>query len=329
MNCKICLHKVEGQAHIDYHDQCLRALFGFVLVKPVIPHTRKEFMQQAPKKSKGFSISGMQPKLQARITDRKIEIVGQGGDYIVKPCPEEYDYVPENEHVSMLIHRRFELIPPLCGLILFEDGTLAYIVKRYDRDKGRASLHHEDLISMLGLSSGKSNNKYDGAACDKVLNLIYSASKGRTDQLEYMKRLLMSYLIGNGDYHLKNISMVYDQINEQTGRYKMSPVYDVLNTCIYRQDLFPMCLAFYEHNSQEPAVFSHMGNGNYGYQDFVNLAASVGLKTMALHDFYQQLVEGRAEIEALINASYLPGKGKRNFLDTLELRYKMLDRTAP
>ncbi|NRB40835.1 MAG: HipA domain-containing protein [Pseudomonadales bacterium] len=107
---------------------------------------------------------------------------------------------------------------------------------------------------MLQMPSGDTNKKYNGAACSKVLECIYEASNGRDDQLEYVKRLLTSYVIGNGDYHLKNISMVYVPEGDQVGRYKLSPVYDVVNTAIYKEDGFVLYLEFYENENIEPTV---------------------------------------------------------------------------
>jgi serine/threonine-protein kinase HipA len=327
MNCKICLGLVEGQTHDDYHDRCLKKMFGVVLESPVIPLSRKDFMQNAPKEVKGFSISGVQVKLQARVVSKAIEVVGQGGDYIVKPCPETYPCFPENEHVSMLIHAMLKMDVAVCGLFPFIDGELALIVKRYDRNNGRKTQNQEDMSSMLQMLSGDTNLKYNGAACSQVLACIYDASKGRDDQLKYIKRLLVSYVIGNGDYHLKNISMVYLPEGGQNGRYQLSPVYDVLNTAVYGEGGYVMCLDFYEDENSEPKVFSALGNGYYGYEDFVDLSEYAGLSRKGVDRFYKTVLKSRASMVELINRSYLPDVYKERYVRELDLRFQVLDKT--
>lgn len=326
MNCKICLQDVLEEPNADYHDKCLKQLFGTAAIAAVIPYTRKEFMKEAPKKTQGFSISGVQVKLQGIVNKGTIDIVSHGGDYIVKPCPEEYEGFPENEHVSMLIHQLLKLKTPPLGLIPFTDGTLAYVVKRYDRKKGKKTCHQEDISSMLGLSSVNKDEKYHGASGEDVLNLIFKASKSRADQMEYMKRLLLSYLLGNGDFHLKNTSMIQITESIQGLRYQLAPVYDVLNTAIYDEDGYVMCLDFYSSPDKEAKIFSAMGNGYYGYEDFFDLAEAVGLKRKALDTFYQQLLDRRQDIESLVANSFLDDALKKKYLAVINTRYETLDR---
>jgi serine/threonine-protein kinase HipA len=88
----------------------------------------------------------------------------------------------------MLISKNIFNIPTAtCGLIQFSDKELAYITKRFDYDE--------------------TGMKYD--------------------QEDFFKRIVLNYLICNGDAHLKNF-FLYSKSN--SNEYFLTPNYDLLNT---------------------------------------------------------------------------------------------------
>ncbi len=110
-------------------------------------------------------------------------------------------------------------------------------VERYDRvwmptETGDSvvRLHQEDFCQALGLApflkyqpQGTSAN-YPAMAAD----LIDAASDNPiADKLEFAKRLVFCYALGNSDAHFKNFSLLYNEA--WTGR-RLAPLYDV--TCI-------------------------------------------------------------------------------------------------
>ena len=60
--------------------------------------------------------------------------------------------------------------------------------------------------------------------------LIFDLFPNRLDQIgEFVRRLVVNILIGNGDAHLKNWSIIYrDKINPQ-----LAPAYDLVSTIHY------------------------------------------------------------------------------------------------
>lgn len=279
-------------------------------------------MQLAPKVSKGFSISGVQIKLQAKVDSNTLKVVDKGGDYIIKPCPEEYPSVPENEQLTMKIHKLMGLNTPAHGTVPFKDGSMAYIIKRYDREQGHKTLHQEDMSSLLLISSGQGNEKYIGASCQQVLEFIYQSSKSQLEQLEYIKRLIMSYLLGNGDYHLKNISMISIDDPLQGEVLTLSPVYDVLNTSIYGNDTFVMSLDFLTEG--EPIKYAEHGNGYYYLADFIELGQSVAINRAAVIKFATSLQKKMPKIIELVSNSFLPDELKHKYLTTITTRSALL-----
>ena len=120
--------------HPGYRDADFRSLFGSLKVSPQLPYSRSEFQQNSVKYIKGMSISGVQQKLSLKIDqDYRLIPVSEGGQYILKPSPEEFPNAAENEHAAMITSNLLKTETAACGLVSFSDGELAYITKRFDR----------------------------------------------------------------------------------------------------------------------------------------------------------------------------------------------------
>ena len=102
----------------------------------------------------------------------------------------------------------------------------AYAVKRFDRasDANRTPIHIEDFAQVRDKYP---EAKYEGTF-ETVAALTY---RGRDiDGLrEFARRLAFGILIGNGDFHLKNWSLLYKNRRVPT----LSPAYDLVSTMPY------------------------------------------------------------------------------------------------
>lgn len=134
------------------------------------------------------------------------------------------------------------LLSAACGIETAKVSELPDVpgsisVERYDRIRMLANgsevvvrLHQEDFCQALGLApflkyqpQGVAAN-YPAMAAD----LIESTSGNpQSDKLEFAKRLVFCYVVGNSDAHLKNFSLLY---NAEWTQRRLSPLYDV--TCI-------------------------------------------------------------------------------------------------
>ncbi|WP_421842241.1 hypothetical protein [Marinobacter algicola] len=66
-----------------------------------------------PKKTHGFSISGVQMKAQLKIEKGELTLVDHGGQFIMKPSPEEYPNGAENEHATLILMGKVSFpVPP-------------------------------------------------------------------------------------------------------------------------------------------------------------------------------------------------------------------------
>ena len=65
-----------------------------------LPLTRKEFKQSAPKFVKGMSISGVQQKLSLKLEGNILVPTSTGGEYMLKPSPEEFEQSVRRSRVA-------------------------------------------------------------------------------------------------------------------------------------------------------------------------------------------------------------------------------------
>lgn len=169
-----------------------------------------------------MSISGLQPKLSVRLADREkgphLEVTGEGGQYILKPQVQAFARLPENEELCMTIAEDAGIDVPAHCLVRLKDESLAYVVKRFDR-QGRRKVHQEDFAQIL-----EKRDKYDGSVEEigKKLKAV-SLVPGLDVQL-FFERVVFNFLIGNGDAHAKNYSVIY---NEE-GLARLAPAYDLV-----------------------------------------------------------------------------------------------------
>lgn len=128
--------------------------------------------------------------------------------------------VPERELVEQ---SEFEGIPKEFETL--SDGKVL-LVKRFDRDLGGQRIHIEDFAQVFGVYPSR---KYEGAPYHDIaaaLNVAVSPAAA----LEFVRRLALAALTGNGDMHLKNWSLIYREAGDKP---QLAPVYDVLSTVAY------------------------------------------------------------------------------------------------
>ena len=109
------------------------------------------------------------------------------------------------------------------------DEKLAFAIKRFDRDRN-TRIHVEDFAQVLVKYPHK---KYDSANYEQIGKVIYDFSgNGLADAQQLARRLLVNILLANGDAHLKNWSLLYqDQVMP-----RLSPAYDIVTTSVYIDD---------------------------------------------------------------------------------------------
>jgi serine/threonine-protein kinase HipA len=328
--CKITLKPLTGkEKQPGYIDRSVISLLGSVSAKPALEFSRGDFFQQTVKLVEKMSISGVQQKLSLKLGDaNKLVPTSTGGEYIIKPSPEQYPHAAENEHTAMVIHQHMGIDTALCGLVPFTDGELAYITKRFDKtDSGK--LHQEDLLQCFGEQGvGKYDKTYEEAG--KLLLEITNGKKAVI--LDYVKRVIMAYAIGNSDMHLKNLSVIRVGDNSTIYYDRLTPSYDNLFCDVYKEmkeGLSQLALGVLLDPEDGDEEFSpaHDHYGFYTGNDFVLLAERLQIPVKPVIKFIRKLESETKPIVDLINGSYMPAEMKKNAVELVEGRIGALAKT--
>ena len=186
-----------------------------------------------------FSLAGVQLKFSA-ISESKggltIPAKGVGGDWIVKLPSQSYPHVPENEWSMLHLAGEAGIPVPEANLIplgkikklpdlgIFSDKN-ALAVKRFDRNENGSRIHIEDFAQVY---SQYPKNKYGKVSYLNIANMLWTLA-GEEGLVDFIRRLVFTIIIGNGDMHLKNWSFVYHDGITPT----LSPAYDFVSTIPY------------------------------------------------------------------------------------------------
>ena len=105
----------------------------------------------------------------------------------------------------------------------------ALATRRFDRPEPARRLHMEDFAQVFGQFP---ESKYENRSYANIAAVL-TARAGQEAVADFVRRVMFSALIGNGDMHLKNWSVVY----EDSIRPTLSPAYDFVSTIPYIADI--------------------------------------------------------------------------------------------
>jgi serine/threonine-protein kinase HipA len=326
--CRISLNPVDPvkNKYPHYRDADFRKLFGSTRVVPQLDFRRSEFRARAIEAQERMSISGVQEKISVCIEHDRLHPVAESGTYILKPSPPDFAYAAENEHLGMCISRELGIRTAQCGLISFADddgspGPLAYLTKRFDRlDDGR-KLHQEDLLQVLG-QSARGNAKYE-TSYETAGRALHDATGGRlAEVMEYFRRIVHAYLIGNDDMHMKNISLQRLTQGSQLQYDRLAPHYDALSSTLYTGagGSFFACDLF--EDSEGTAFVKY---GYYTGLDFIDFGTRLGLREPATQKFLQSVTDRQTDLIDLIERSCLPPEMKAQVRELMKDRLRALN----
>ena len=300
--CLSCGLEIVGDER--YHPECLKRLFGKDH-PPKIPFGLSDIPSEVSKTGGRMSISGVQMKLSVRVNPGKwiLESVAEGGTHILKPEPNQFPELPQNENLCMAIAAELRITVPPHGLFSMADGNLSYIIKRFDRLEDGTKLHKETMFQMLN-----STDKYKGSL-ERVGKAIraYAENIG-LDLVDFIERALLCFLIGNGDMHLKNWALL---INEN-GNAGLAPCYDFVSSKIY----MPAEL--------ESALSINGKKNQLNHRDFKVLANSLKIDPKAAENSFQKLFDARDQILELTRYSELSTSRAEQLQDLINSRYERI-----
>lgn len=335
-NCLINLKELKrSELDSGYSLLGIKSLFNNIDIILNLPFTRSQFIQELPEQQKGMSISGYQPKLSLCVKDNILQVVNNNGTYILKPSPEEYPYLAENEHATMMVMQRLKFDIPPFGLFRFkqEDGKpeeFAFVIKRYDRIGSDAvRLHQEQLDGAMGindkygLSKGKKTVSYESAAKYLITNIDNSLKNKR----DIFLRIVYAYVLGNNDYHLRNMGIILPD----NASPSLAPVYDFVSVVPYPSaftEYLALPLLALEENDTDTAPGLNSKYGEYIGFDFILLAENIDINLKLAQKWLGDIINSHQLIIDTYNESHMPEEQRELVLAYVARRINLLKITT-
>lgn len=177
------------------------------------------------------SLSGVQPKLLAVKDGLKYRPArrDETSTFIAKlPSGTLLDLV-ENEYLTTLATRTLlpddkavdPVIAPLDGV-----KEKALLVPRFDRLPSGTKIHFEEFNQLFGRRSG--DDKYNAAYEDLLSFVLNTPGCTPVDAWRLYRRILVCFLTGNTDAHLKNFAMLHTPDG-----LRLTPAYDLVAAGLY------------------------------------------------------------------------------------------------
>ncbi len=226
------------------------------------------------------------------------------GQFILKPQSNEFAFMPEVEDLTMHLAKLFNIKTAEHALIRTSSNELAYITKRFDRLKG-TKLHIEDFCQLSELlTEQKYKSSYERAG--KIVK-SYATNSG-LDALNYFRLVLFSFLTGNNDMHLKNISLIHSDKG-----ILFSPAYDLLNVNL----IFPK-------DKEEMALTLNGRKSKIKRADFDQLAFGLGIGDKVLNNIYSMFSNQTNSVKTVVESSFLNDEYKNSYIEIVERKMKQI-----
>lgn len=300
--CLFCYSEL-SKNEIDFHASCSKKMFG-TPTPPILDFDRENITDLAKKiVVKSVAITGVQPKLSLQMEKQKnqnprLTLVGLYGDFILKPQSDEYSELPENESVTMHLAGIFGIKTVKHSLIRLKSGELAYITKRFDREKGE-KIAVEDFCQ---LSENLTEHKYR-SSIEKVGKIAFQFVENKGFELQKLFELVVfCFLTGNADMHLKNFSLMKNKF----GFYEFSPAYDLLSTALVIAE-----------DKEETALTINGKKNKLKKNDFDTLGKSFGISEKVLNTIYKKIEKTLPKWTDFIEKSFLSKEIKQKYLDLI------------
>lgn len=233
-----------------------------------------------------ISGAGAQDKLIVALVEGKLAIPmgNTPSTHIIKPAIKDLDNSVFNEFFCLRLAKAMKLDAPEVSVYWLENEPY-YLIERYDRRKTQDGkiirLHQEDFCQALNIPPEQKYENEGGPSLQQCFGLLDARIKrgnmAGVNKLTFLRATIFNFIIGNGDAHGKNFSLLYDGNAEE-----LAPLYDLMNTVVYF-DSFKVKMAM------------KIG-GKYKFRDvyprhFEVLAETVGLKPSFVHSELKKMSE--------------------------------------
>jgi serine/threonine-protein kinase HipA len=304
--CLACNEALEGNGM--YHDSCLKAFWQEDTPVLELDYELSEIEELAKENvTQRVIVTGVQPKLSLGFTGEKeknrLTIVGAlNGRYILKPPFELYPQMPEIEALSMLLAQACGIATVPFLLIPMKSGELAYLTRRIDRTAKDEKYPMEDACQF---TERLTEHKYRGSYEQIAKGIITYAQNPLLEVVKFYQQVIVSFLIGNNDMHLKNFSL----IAFKNHHYQLAPAYDMVAVKL----LIP-------EDQEELALNLNGKKRKLKRKDFNEAMSKAQIPEKAIENLWKRIEKGMRNWSELIKNSYINKLQRQALLGLIEER---------
>lgn len=314
-NC-LCCGKPLNENNINgWHKSCIKKFFGTEELPEI--NLSEEVLNSLALNSvkQGLTVTGVQKKLSLHLSKEKknsrLTLINYPTGFILKPQVDKFECLPELEHLCMSMADAIGIKTVPHALIKM-NNDYAYITKRIDRKNNKGKFIKLAMEDFCQLSLRNTSDKYKGSyeQCIKIINQ-YSFFPG-VDTSNLFILLVFSYIIGNSDMHLKNLSLI--ETSAGSNEYVLSPTYDLLAVSL----VLPS-------DDEEVALTLNGKKNNLTKNDFYSFAKRLNIGKISAKKIIHKIIESKNKLIELCNESLISENMKERFIKLISERCQKLE----
>lgn len=249
------------------------------------------------------------PGVQDKVSGRMVSFPAATGEgpVIIKLNPPEYRDLVRNEAAMLDAAAATGLYRvPAHALVTDAHGNEGLVVTRFDRE-GSRRLPVEDGCQALARYPA---DKYNLDTIDVISGLSDWCSAPVVARLQLLARFLLSYLVGDGDMHARNLAIY----QATSGLWEPTPVYDLV------------CTALYNDSTLAAPLNGGQSVRELGRRRFIEVAGELGVPPVAVEGMLNRYVPviAAAAAEGLSSPSFGSFPTRRKVERMLVRRAKLL-----
>lgn len=245
------------------------------------------------KGAKPTGIPGVQDKLSSKMLNARARMANV--DYMLKLNPTDVPFAVENEAYFLGLAKKCGIKVANHKLLIDGQGHPALLLERFDRlaaKQGKQLLAAEDGCQVANLYPA---DKYNIDFLQMAKGLAALCPASMVAGYELFKQLVFNWLIGNGDAHAKNFSV----LESETGEWRVSPAYDLL------------CTRYYEDRTMALAI--NELTANWSRSLLVEAARELGVSRKAAEAVIAEQLLVLADLPEQIISGALPFRRDQNY----------------
>lgn len=293
----------------NWHKKCIKSFFG-TNTMPELDISENQLIEIANSAvNKGYTVPGIQKKLSLHLSagiNTKLTIVDYPTGYILKPQTEEYLMLPELEDLTMRL-ADIAGIKTVPHALVKMNEEFAFITKRIDRYIKGSSVNKYAMEDFCQVSNRLTQDKYKASyeSCGRIINK-YSVHSG-LDLSELFLRIAFSFIAGNSDMHLKNLSLI--ETSPASRNFCLSPAYDLLPVNIVMPE-----------DTEQLALTLNGKKKNIHRKDFLKFAESCNIPIKSANAMLDKLCSLQKDFLVQCDNSYIPDNIKIQIKELIATR---------